>query len=89
MIDCNIRPLDPNAQGSWRELTEAYRVLNSGDVEQLEKLVRSILEKHSDSSDVEKTLSLLSVNDLRTIVQARYGGAQNTGDPLPQTGAMS
>lgn len=82
MIDCTIRPLDPNAPGSWAELMRANRVLRGADVDAIEALVREIITHHSDAQDVDAVIASLAINDLRAIVDARYGGAQ-TGDPLP------
>lgn len=87
MITVRIKPLDPDAPGSWKELTNAHRVLRSGDVEAIEALVREIIARHSDAQDVDAAIAEMAVNDLRAVVEARYGAAQS--DPLQANGAMS
>lgn len=87
MITVKIKQIDPDAPGSWRELTRAHRVLRSNDLEAIEGLVREIIARYSDAQDVEAVINELAVNDLRAVVEARYGAAQ--ADPLSQTGATS
>lgn len=77
MIDCTIKPIDPDAPGSWNELTRAYKILNSGDFNEIEKLVMEIIANHSDSQDIEKTMSKLSISDLKLVIESRFASANN------------
>lgn len=87
MISVNIKPIDPTAPGSWRELTRAHRILRSNDLDAIEALVREIIAQHSDAQDVDAVIGQMAVNDLRAVVEARYSAAQ--ADPLPQTSETS
>jgi hypothetical protein len=81
MIEVNIRKLQQDERGSYAELMRARRILSSGDIDAIDALLREIITRHSDATDVEAVIQSLSISDIRAIIEARYGGAQDY-DPL-------
>lgn len=74
-----IRPFDPFAPGSFKQIMLMTRAVSSNDPEMVLQVVKTILETNCDFEDctAEEVLNSLSLADAMKLIEQYTEGARN------------